>query len=133
MQIDDTTRNAMVDALTALTNSGTIEIYDGTAPGVSNPVVGTLLATLNIGNPAFQPAGGGSALANAVGPDTAADATGIAQYYRVISSTLVALHEGSVSTPAGTGDMKLVDIAIQAGEPVQISSWSITQPAGAPA
>ncbi len=133
MQIDVTTRNAMVDALTALANSGTIEIYDGTAPGVSNPAVGTLLATLTIGNPAFQPAGGGAALANPVGPDNSADNDGIAQYYRVYSSSAVALHEGSVSTPAGTGDMKLVDVAIQTGEPVQISTWSISQPAGAPA
>lgn len=133
MQIDETTRNAMVDSLTGLINSGTVQIYEGTPPGVANPPVGTLLATLTLGNPAFQPAGGGAALANPVGPDSSADATGIAQYYRVLDSGGNARHEGSVSTTAGTGDMKLVDIAIQAGEPVEITSWSINQPEGAPA
>lgn len=133
MQIDNVTRNAMLDALTGLINNGTVKIYEGTPPGVSNPAVGTLLATLTLGSPAFQPAGGGSTLANAVGPDTAADTNGTAQYYRVLDSSGNARHEGSVSTTAGTGDMKLVDIAIQAGEPVEITSWSITQPAGAPA
>lgn len=132
MQLSTESRNDMVNAATTLTDGGSIVIYDGVPPGVSQPVVGTLLGTLTIGTPGFAAAANGTALANAITGDTAADATGTASYYRVLDSLGAALHEGSISVTAGTGDMRLVDTAIQIGEPIEVSSWTLTQPAGTP-
>src|SRR3546814_15952638 len=77
----DATRNAMVDAISALIDAGaaggTIKVYDGTIPATAATAISTqnILATLTFSGPAFGSAVTGVATASAIPTDAAPDAT----------------------------------------------------------
>jgi hypothetical protein len=120
-------RNAALDALTALLNNGYLRIYQGTQPADPDTALGsvTLLAELRLGATAFAGAANGSAAANAITQDSAADATGTAQFFRAFASNgSTAVHDGTCGTSGC--NLNLASVAIQAGAPVSVSSFSIT-------
>lgn len=122
---------AALAARTALVNAGHVEVRSGTRPATPEtaPADGALLATLTFGDPAFADpvSSGGNAVATAdpITEDAAADATGNASWFRVYASDNTPLWDGDCGT-AGA-DMNLVTTSIVAGQPVQISSWTLTQ------
>lgn len=128
-------RNAMVDGMVDLADAGsgagTVEIRDGSQPaGPASSASGTtLLATLTLGDPAFGAASGGTATAASITGDNSADASGTATWFRVKDSSGNALWDGSCSESGGGGDMILDDTDIVMGGEVNISSWTVTQPA----
>lgn len=135
MRLTTATRNAIVNALTALLDAGAgagyVEVRTGTQPASANDAAsGTLLATLTLSDPAFGSAAAGTATANAVTDDSSADATGTAGWFRAYDSAGNAVEDGSITGTGGGGDMELNDTAIVSGGVVAISSWSITAPAG---
>ena len=72
-------RNAELDALAPLANSGYIRIYTGSIPATPETAVsGTLLAELQFGATAFGAAAAGVITANAITQDSSADNTGVA-------------------------------------------------------
>src|SRR5690242_13711374 len=93
----DQAAQASCDAVAALCNGGTINIYDGTQPADSNTAVSsqTLLATLTLSATAFgastcsgtAPNRKATATANAITGDSSADATGTATWFRVLDSS----------------------------------------------
>lgn len=119
----------MMNALTALLNSGYIAIYTGSQPSLDGVVTGTLLVELQFqstafGN-AFATAGVVTANANSITPGTATG-TGTAGYF--------ALLESDNSTVVGTGtcgssgsDLNLTSLTITSGVTVQCPSFSLTQ------
>ena len=128
-------RQAMGDAAAALVDAGggpgRIDILAGTIP--SGPDVALtdqiLLARLAMAVPAFTPTDAdGSAVANPIVADSAADATGTASFFRILDAGGVVLFQGDVSVTGGGGDLQLNAIVIQAGVEVGISSLSITLP-----
>ena len=127
MEITIAARNAAGAALTALLNSGSIEIRTGSSPGVDSAATGTLLGTLPLSATAFGTWAAGSATANAITQDASADATGTAGYFRALNSGLAAVIDGTVAT-SGT-DMILNSVSITSGATIDITSWTINHPA----
>jgi len=93
--------NAALDAKCALLDGGTLKIYTAgsgipaaTATAISDQV---LLATLTLGDPAFNAASGGVATAIAF-MGAAAVATGTAAFFRLLTSADVAVFQGTAGT-----------------------------------
>ncbi len=125
----DATVIASVNAVTALLNSGFLNIYTGSQPALNGSITGTLLASLTFSGTAFPSATAGAgtvtATANAITSAIAA-ATGTAGYHALLksdASTVVAT--GSVGTSGA--DLNLSTLAIQAGQTVSCSSYAISE------
>lgn len=118
--------NAAVDAQAARLNGGFVDIY--TAPKPAGPSVAittqTKLARLTLANPAFAAGVAGIAVANAVGSDTSADATGTAAWTRMRKSDETAEYDGTAGV--GTGfNLNLSTVSLFVGQLVQITSLQI--------
>jgi len=129
---------AAANSITALIDGGAgpgkLQIYDGAQPADPGVAVSTqvLLAELTLSDPSFGAAvdgnPGGLATANAVLDDTSANATGIASWFRVIDSNLLAVIDGSAGVAADTPDLTLDNKNIQVGATVKVTTWTITMP-----
>lgn len=123
--------NAAMNARVDLLNSGKLRIYDGTRPATVDTAVSTqtLLAELTLGNPAFGDASDGVATAEAITKDSAANATGTAAWFRILTSADAAMFDGTVGTSGC--DLNLASVSIAAGVEVSITSLKLTQPKAA--
>lgn len=131
VRIGSNAQNAAVSAVTALLNSGTIQVRTGTQPAtVGTAATGTLLATLGLSATAFGAASAGSAAANAITGDTSADATGTAGWFRAYTSGSTGVIDGSVTASGGGGDMTFDSVSFVAGGTVNLTGWTFSQPAG---
>lgn len=133
-KISDLSRNAMADALVDLLDGGagaaTIEIRTGAAPtNTTDADTGTLLGTLTMSDPAFGAAASGVATASSITGDASADATGTAGHFRAKDSNGVVIIQGNITVSAGGGALELDDISIVAGGAIDITSFTVTQPA----
>lgn len=133
MLISTLTRNAMVNALTALidggSGAGSISFRTGTAPAATTDAdSGTLLATCPMSDPSFGAASSGTATANAITSDTNVDASGTAGHFRIKDSNAVTIVQGTVGTSGA--DIDFNSTTWVAGGTVAMSSLTITQPAG---
>lgn len=129
--ISTAARNAAMDAVTLLLNAGgagTIKIYDGTQPAGPGTAITTqvLLVTLTYSADAYGDASAGVATAAAITSGTAV-ATGTASWMRHASGGATAVFDGTVGT-SGT-DLILGTAAINSGNVVAISSFTMTHPA----
>ena len=130
------TRNAMVDAVSgridADANGGTIKIYTGTQPATGDTALSgnTLLATLTWSTTSFAAASSGTATANAVTQDSSADATGTATWARIQDESGDNVFDCDVTATGGGGTIQLNTTSIVSGGPVQITAFTLTQPAG---
>jgi hypothetical protein len=133
----DTAAKAQCDALAALCNSGTINIYDGTQPTDANTAVSSqnLLATLTFGATAFgasaatgtAPNRKATATANSITADSSADATGTATWFRAIESDAsTVVYDGTVGTSGC--DLNLATTSIVEGEAVSVTSLTLSVP-----
>lgn len=124
-------RNAAVNAITALLNGGKVEIRTGSQPAsVGTAATGTLLATLPLSATAFATASNGSASANAITSDTAADASGAAGWFRGYDSAAGGVIDGSITATGGGGDMTLATVSIVQDGTVSMTAWTISLGAG---
>jgi hypothetical protein len=127
MSVNYTTavKNVRLDAVTtAIGTTGVLEI--GTT------AMGTVLATINLGNPAAAAASGGVlTFSGFPRSDTAADATGTAAAARIrTASGGTDIVTGLVVTlSGGGGDITLDSLSITAGQTVTINSMTITHAA----
>ena len=119
-------RNAAINAVNALINSGTVEIRTGAPASVDSAPTGTVLATFTLGNPAFGTASAGSSSAN-LPSDATASASGTAAHYVVKDSSGNVERNGTAGTSGA--DMILNNTAFTTGDTVSITSWSFSQPA----
>ena len=121
--LDDAGANAAANAVTALCNSGYIDIMSGTQPA-ANGAATTVLASLTFGATAFGAASGGVATANAIG-SAAATGTGTASWFRAYQSNhTTPVFDGSILT--ATANLVLNSTAIQTGATVAISALTFT-------
>lgn len=122
-------RNAAVNAIAALLNSGTVEIRTGTQPASPDAGdSGTLLVSIPLANPAFgSPSNGQAALAG-VPRQAQAQADGTAGHARFKTSGGQAVLDVSVSDLNGNGELKLDNVNIADGQQVNIISFSLSQP-----
>ena len=124
------TRNAALDlirtAIDAGPAAGTIKFYTGTQPVDANTALSgnTLLGTLTCTDPSAPAASGGVLTLSAITQDTAADASGTATFVRVQDSTGAVVFDADVGTASATVIMP--STTITAGEPIQITSFTVT-------
>lgn len=129
VQLAAATANAIADAVAALCDGGTVNIYDGAQPATADTAVTTqtLLATCTFANPAFSAAVAGVATAHAITQDASADATGTAAWYRVLSLGAATVMDGTVGVGANF-DCDVVSTSVTAGAAFPINAMTITAP-----
>ena len=121
-----TLRNAQLDAITTRAGaSALLRIYSGTRPATGGTAT-TLLAELTC-NATFAPgASSGVLTLNAITQDSSANATGTATWFRIVQSDgATHVMDGDVGTSGS--DLNLTTTSIVSGQPVSISSATITR------
>jgi hypothetical protein len=125
------TRNAMLDLITAAAGNGALlRIYDST--GTGRPATAgaittqVLLAELTCGTPFAGSAASGLLTLSSITQDSSANNSGTATWFRIVKSdgTTFVL-DGSVA--ASGSDLNLTTTTIVAGQPVAITSFTITE------
>lgn len=145
LSIDNDSALAACDAIVdkcdeGTTNSqATLVIYAGSVPTLVDDALGgaTVLAELDMSNPAFGAAAdaspGATATASAISDDTSANATGTATFFRIIDRDSTPRIQGSVRATGDTDngeELVLNSTAIQSGALVSVSSLTVTMPEG---
>lgn len=128
VHVSATARNAMLDAIAALMNTGTIKFYDGTQPANAGVAVSTqnLLCTLTYGATAYAAASGGSATANAITPGVIA-ANGTASWARIVQSNgTTVVMDCTVDVTGNTPDIVVPTTSFAIGVTVTMSSNTIS-------
>lgn len=129
MRLPNASRSAMITALAALADGGSIEIRSGTQPASANDsATGTLLATLTLSNPAADDVTDGVATLDTITEDSAADATGTASWARVKASGGATVLDCDVGTSGATININTVNIVT--GGPVRMTGFTLTQASG---
>lgn len=122
--------NAAVDAVVDLADAGsgaaTLKIYSGSVPANGNTdPAGTLLATVTMADPAFGAAS--SASASATDPAAVnASATGTAGCFVLEDSNGNNVLVGDATATGGGGTLELVTTSLVSGQPVDITSFTVT-------
>ena len=120
--LQDNARDAGVEAITDLCDSGTIEIKTA-----ASTVAGTNeIAILTFGATAFGAASSGVVNANAITDETNANA-GTASDATFFTSGSAAILQCSVGTSGE--DINFSSVSFGAGDTISITSLSVTQPA----
>lgn len=131
VQLSTAVQNAALDAMeTAMGLSPILRFYDLTAGAPANvaaAITGTVLATLNLPADFMGAAAGGVKALSGSWADNSADASGIADFYRIFASDGVTCHEqGTVTLTGAGGDMTVNNTNFAAGQPVTVTSKTWT-------
>jgi len=109
--------------------AGTLRIYDDTAaiPADADASLGTnvLLAQLTLSDPCGSTTGD-TLTFSAITADSSADATGTANFFRILDSDANVVLQGTVGLDSGTFDLELNSISIAITDNVAVSSATIT-------
>lgn len=122
-----TLRNSMLDAITsAVGTSALIKIYDGTRPANVGTAITTqtLLATLSCSTTFAPGSSGGVLTVNAITSANAV-ASSTATWFTITTSGGTRVVDGSIGTSGS--DLNLTTTTIVSGQPVAISSFTITE------
>lgn len=125
-----TLRNSRLDQITSTVgNAGVLRIYSGTVPANVGTALGAqvILAELTCGSPFAGSASSGVLTANSITQDSSANATGTASFFRLFTSGGTAVAQGTVTATGGGGDLTLSTTSITSGQPVQVTSFAITE------
>jgi hypothetical protein len=133
MRIKESIRNAMLDVLAdavdAGSGAGTIELRTGSQPANADAsATGTLLATFNLVDPAFDAASAGSVALDA-DPDltTTAVAGGTAGWARVKDSSGNTVFDGAVGTSGA--EFTITSTTITSGQTVTLTVGAVSMAA----
>jgi hypothetical protein len=120
-------KNTMLDAVAPSFDGALLRLYTGPKPNdPSTPPSGTLLAEVELPNPAFPAASGGVLSGNAIG-SVNASATGTVGYvvaYESDDTTIIG--DITVSTVGGSGELQLTTLALTSGVPVPLVDFTLT-------
>ena len=121
-----TLRNNQLDEITARAgNAALLRIYSGTRPATGGTAT-TLLAELTCATPFASGAASGVLTWGTVTQDSSANATGTATWFRLVQSDgSTHVMDGDVGTSGS--DLNLTTTSIVSGQPVSISSATITR------
>lgn len=126
--------DAMADDVDAGAGAGTLVIYEngGSNPADADSALGgaTVLATLTFSDPAFGSAADGTpgavVTANSITDASSAAATGTAHFFRIFDSDGNVKWQGACGTSGQ--ELNLVSTSIVSGQPVSVTSLTITLP-----
>ncbi len=129
LRLSTVVRNARLQqVINALGNSAQIRIFTTPRPAnVAAAETGTLLGELTGGTPFAPAASGGTATANAITNDSAANATGTAAWARLRDSGGTAIVDVDVTNVGGGGELELVTTSIVIGQPIQMTSLVLNE------
>ena len=131
VQFSTTVRNAILDQIaTTIGASAVLKIISGSKPtNIGDVDSGTVLATISLPATWMAAAGSGTKAMTGTWSEVSADATGVAEHYRLYASNGSTVHsQGTVTATGGGGDMTLNTTSINAGMTVTITSFSWTAP-----
>jgi len=126
VKLSDLIVNAEAKAYAALLNGGSIEFYTGNPPAsVESPATGTLLATAQLPNPAFNaPAVGVATMVNL--PIYAIDTAGLAGWARLKTPSGGSAQDVTVGTSGA--DLIVTNDNFVPGNDLVIFSFTYTRP-----
>jgi hypothetical protein len=134
---DTSTRNAIVDAITARidagSGAGTLKIYTGSRPaGPATAASGTLLAEFTLNDPGFGAGASGVATLDITPEvaDASANATGTAGYARFADSDGNGRLDCTVTATGGGGEVTVNTTSFVSGAVVTVTGCTITAPSG---
>ena len=124
-------RNAMLDLITTRAGNGALlRIYDST--GTGRPATGgavttqVLLAELTCGTPFAGSAASGVLTLSSITQDSSANASGTATWFRIVKSDGTSfVLDGNVGSSGS--DLNLTTTTIVSGQPVSVTSFTITE------
>jgi hypothetical protein len=124
-------RNAMLDLITTRAGNGALlRIYDST--GTGRPATGgavttqVLLAELTCGTPFAASAASGVLTLSSITQDSSANNSGTATWFRIVKSDGTSfVLDGNVG--ASGSDLNLTTTTIVSGQPVSVTSFTITE------
>jgi hypothetical protein len=121
-----TLRNNQLDEITARAGaSALLRIYSGTRPATGGTAT-TLLAELTCSATFAPGAASGVLTLNAITQDLSANASGTASWFRIVQSDgSTHVLDGDVGTSGS--DLNLTTVSIVSGQPVSITSATITR------
>lgn len=131
IQLSTALRNARLDQIeTTIGASAIVKLRSGAAPvSCAAADSGTVLASFSLAADwAGAASAGTKSFTGTPIQDSSADGTGVAGHFRVYASDGTTCHlQGSVTSTGGGGDMEIDNTAINAGQVVQITSWTLTE------
>jgi len=128
-KLSDVVRNLLADTLGDLYNGGELKIYTGSQPATpTTGPTGTLLATITLPSPAFAASVAGVKSKAGVW-STLGLADGDAGWFRMKTSGATDPIDGSVGATGSGAEIEMDSVAIETGQTVTVSSYTITQPA----
>jgi hypothetical protein len=115
----------VLNAIDAGAGAGTVKVYSGTVPANVGTAITdqTLLATLTLSDPCGSVSNGVLTF-SAITEDSSGDANGTPTFARIADSA--GNNVAQVTAGVGSGELNF-GAAIVAGQPVQISSFVITE------
>lgn len=119
-------RNARLDAITtAIGSNGRLRIYSGVRPATGGAET-TLLAEMLLASPTAPAATGGVLSFTMPIYDASANFGGTASWARIQTDLGTFIADLSVTATGGGGDLQLTSTTIVAGQPIVITSFTIT-------
>lgn len=129
LQFDVLVRNARGDAIEASGGvSPTLEMRTGTKPAnCAAADTGTVVATIALPADWMQNAAGGVKSISGTWSDNAADADGIAAYFRIKRGNGSTFLQGTVTLTGGGGVMTVDNVNFKAGQQFNITQFDINE------
>jgi hypothetical protein len=128
VRIADSVRNSRIDAIRAAIDAGAgaglLRIYSGSKPAKGGVPSGSLLAEITLADPCGTSSSGVLTFSSMPRTDTSANNTGTAAFFYLVDSTGAFVCDGDISTSGS--DLNLTTTSITAGQPVEITSFTIT-------
>jgi hypothetical protein len=135
IQLDETTRNAMLDAIESTNGTScSLQILSGTVPAhCSTSDGGTVLATISLPSDWMAGASSGAKAKAGTWQDSSADDTGTAGHFRLYNSQVTldettCFLQGTVTATGGGGDMTVDNTSFAAGQTFTVNTFALTAP-----
>lgn len=129
LQYSVAVRNAKLDAVeTAIGASAVLKLRTGAQPAdCAAADSGTVVATLTLPSDWMAAASSGSKAKAGTWEDTSADNAGTVAHFRIYASDGTTCHaQGTVTNTGGGGDMTLDNVAVNAGQTITITGFTLT-------
>lgn len=124
VRIANSVRNSRVDLIGLAIDGGFLRIYSGSKPVTKGAApAGLLLADIQLANPCGASTGGVLTL-TVPRTDTSANNSGTASFFYLVDSASAFVCDGDVSNSGS--DLNVTTTTIVAGQPVEITSLTIT-------
>lgn len=129
LQYSTAVRNAKLDAVeSTIGTSAVLKLRTGAQPAdCAAADSGTVVATLTLPSDWMAAASNGSKAKAGTWEDTSADNAGTVAHFRLYASDGTTCHaQGTVTNTGGGGDMTLDNVAVNAGQAITITGFTLT-------